>query len=120
MAFPSYEQPADYGKELSDDSLRYCFHPNTTLVELTRITHLVMHSIAASRPQDEIIRAQLTIIASVFQKSKTILPINSLDSLKELVFFCSGVFRDIMMTTLSSEVLHNLLLSKTFLITFQA
>ena len=99
------------------------FTQTPTLVELTRITHLVMHSIAASRPRDKIIRAQLTIIASVFQKSKTILPINSLDSLKELFFFCSGVSRDIIMMMSSSEVLqgnHNLLLSKTFLITFQA
>ena len=97
------------------------FTQTPTLVELTRITHLVIHSIAASRQRDEIIRAQLSIIASVFQQTKTILPINSLDSLKELIFVRSGVLQDIMMTTSSSEVLegnHNLLLSSPFLIVF--
>jgi nucleolar pre-ribosomal-associated protein 1 len=100
------------------------FTQTPTLVELMRVTHLVMHSIAASRPRDEIVRAQLTIIASVFQRSKTILPVDSLDSLKELIFVRSGVLRDIMMTTSSSEVLlqgsHNFLLSNPFLIVFQA
>ena len=87
------------------------FTQTLTLVDLMRVTHLVMHSIAASRQQDEIIRAQLTIIASVLQQSKTVLPVNSLDSLKELIFVRSGVLRDIMMTSSSSEVLqgnHNL------------
>ena len=87
------------------------FTQTPTLVDLMRVTHLVMHSIAASRQQDEIIRAQLTIIASVLQQSKTVLPVNSLDSLKELIFVRSGVLRDIMMTSSSSEVLqgnHNL------------
>ena len=95
------------------------FTQTPTLVELVQVTHLVMHSIAASRPQNKIIRAQLSIIASVFQQSKTILPVNSLDSLKELIFVRSGVMQDIMMTTSSSEVLqgnHNLLLSSPFLI----
>ena len=100
------------------------FTQTPTLVELTRVIHLVLHSIAASRPRDEIIRAQLTIIASVFQQSKAILPVNSLDSLKELIFVRSGVLRDIMITTSSGEVLlqgnHNLLLPNIFLIVFQA
>jgi hypothetical protein len=98
------------------------FTQTPTLVELTRVTHLVMHSIAASRPRDEIITAQLSIIAFVFQQSTTILPVNSLDSLKELIFVRSGVLQDIMMTTSSSEILqgnHNLLLlSSPFLIVF--
>ena len=81
------------------------FTQTPTLLELTRVIHLVMHSIAASRPRDEIVRAQLTIIASVFQQSKAILPVSSLDSLKELIFVRSGVLQDIMMTTSSSEVL---------------
>ena len=87
------------------------FTQTPTLLELTRVIHLVMHSIAASRPRDEIVRAQLTIIASVFHQSKAILPVSSLDSLKELIFVRSGVLQDIMMTTSSSEVLqgnHNL------------
>ena len=81
------------------------FTQKPTLVELTRVTQLVMHSIAASRPRDEIIRAQLSIIASVFQQLKTILPGDSLDSLKEFIFVRSGVLQDIMMTTSSSEVI---------------
>jgi hypothetical protein len=100
------------------------FTQTPTLVELTRVTHLVMHSITASRPRDEIIRApsQLSIVASLFQQSKTILPVNSLDSLKELIFVRSGVLQDIMMSTSSSEILqgnHDLLLSSLFLIVFQ-
>ena len=92
------------------------FTQTPTLVELTQITHLVMHSIAASPPRDEIISAQLSIIASVFQQSKTILPVNSLDSLKELIFIRSGLMQDLMTTTPSSEVLqgnHKLLLSSS-------
>ena len=98
------------------------FTQTPTIVELTRVTHLVMHSIAASRPRDDVIRAQLSIIASVFQQSKTILPVDSLDSLKELIFVRSGVLQDIMMTTSSNEVLqgnHNLLLFFPFPILFQ-
>ena len=71
---------------------------------LTQVTQLAMHSIVASRLRDEIIRAQMSIIASVYQQSKTILPVNSLDSLKELIFVRSGVMQDIMMTSSSSEV----------------
>ena len=85
------------------------FTQTPTLVDLMRVTHLVIHSIAASRQQDEINRAQLTIIASVLQQSKTILPVNSLDSLKELIFVRSGVLRDIMMTSSSSEVLQGII-----------
>jgi hypothetical protein len=79
------------------------FTQTPTLVELTRVIHLVIHSIAASRPRNEIIRAQLSIIASIFQRSKTILPVNSLDSLKELIFVRSGVLQDIMTKTSSSS-----------------
>jgi hypothetical protein len=100
------------------------FMQTPTLGELTQVTHLVIHSIAASRPRDEIIRAQLSIIASVFLQSKTILPDTSLDSLKELIFVRSGVLKDIMMTTSSSEVLQgnpNLLFVLSLsLIVFQA
>lgn len=42
------------------------FTQTPTLVELTQVVCLVMHAIAASRPRDEIIRAQLSIIASIF------------------------------------------------------
>ena len=98
------------------------FTQTPTLVELTRVTRLVMHSISISRPRDESIRAHLSIIASVFRQSKTILPVNSLDSLKEIIFVRSGVLLDIMMTTSSSsEILqgiHNLFLSSPFLIVF--
>ena len=110
------------GQQIMDKSFQtilsdIVFTQKPTLVELTRVTHLVIHSIAASRPRDEIIRAQLSIIASVFQKSKTILPVNSLDSLKELIFVRSGVLKDIMMTTMSSEVLqgdHNMVVVLSF------
>lgn len=81
------------------------FTQTPTLVELTRVTHFVIHSIAASQSQDNIVRAQLSIIASVFQQSKTILPVNSLDSLKEAIFVRSRVLQDIMMTSSSSEIL---------------
>ena len=97
------------------------FTQTPTLVDLTRVTHLVMHSIAASRSRDELVRAQLSIIASVFENSKTILPVNSLDSLKEFIFVRSGVLQDILMTTSSSEVLrgnHILMLSSRFLKVF--
>ena len=98
------------------------FTQTPTLVDLTRVTYLVMHSIAASRSRDEIVRAQLSIIASVFEQSKTILPVNSLDSLKEFIFVRSGVLQDILMTTSSSGVLrgnHILMLSFRFLKAFQ-
>ena len=81
------------------------FTQTPTLVELTRVTHFVIHSIAASQSRDNIARAQLSIIASVFQQSKTILPVNSLDSLKEAIFVRSRVLQDIMMTSSSSEIL---------------
>ncbi|KAF8812641.1 hypothetical protein BYT27DRAFT_7159048 [Phlegmacium glaucopus] len=76
-----------------------------TLVELTQVLHLVMHAIAASRPRDEIVRAQLSIIASIFQQSKNVLPVVSLDSLKEFVFVRPGILKDVMMTISSTEIL---------------
>jgi len=81
------------------------FTQTPTLVELTRVVHLVMHTITASRPRDDIVRAQLSIIASIFQHSKNVLPVASLDSLKELVFVHPGVLKDVMMTMSPSEVL---------------
>ena len=93
------------------------FSRSPSLVELTQVVRLVVHSIAAARPQDEIIRAQLIIIASILQQSKNVLPVNSIDSLKELVFVRPGVLKDIMMTMPSSEILQgnlNLLLSSPF------
>jgi hypothetical protein len=94
-----------------------------TLVELTQVTHLIMHSITASRPPGEVISAQLFIIASIFQQAKSVLSVSSFDSLKELVFVRSGVLKDIMTTMSSSEILGgnlNLLLSFPFLSVFQA
>ena len=93
------------------------FSRTPTLVELTQVLLLVMHSIAASRPRDEVIEAQLFIIASILQQSKAVLPVNSLDSLKELVFVRPGVLKDIMMTMPSSEIFQgnlNTLLSSPF------
>src|ERR1700678_2686464 len=94
-----------------------------TLVELMQVVHLVMHAITASRPRDEIVRAQLSIIASVFRQSKSVLPVSALDSLKELVFIHPGVLKDVMMTSSSSEIFQgnlNLLVSSRFLRVFQA
>ena len=88
-----------------------------TFVELTQVIHLVMHAIAASRPQDDIVGAQLSIIASIFQQSKGILPVASLDLLKELVFTRAGVVKDIMMGISSREILQgnlHLFLSSLF------
>ena len=99
------------------------FTQTPTLVELMQVVHLVMHAITASRPRDEIVRAQLSIIASVFRQSKSVLPVSALDSLKELVFIHPGVLKDVMMTSSSSEILQgnlNLLVSSRFLRVFQA
>ena len=81
------------------------FTQTPTLVELTQVVRLIMHAISASRPRDEILRAQLSIIASIFQQSKSILPVASLDSLKELVFVRPGVLKDIMMSMSSKGIL---------------
>ena len=80
------------------------FTRTPTLVELTQAVHFIMHAIVASRPRDEIIKAQLSIVASIFQRSKSVLPVNSLDSLKEFVFVRPGVLKDLMMATLSNEI----------------
>jgi len=71
------------------------FTQTPTLVELMQVVH---HAITASQPRDEIVRAQLSIIASIFRQSKSLLPVSSLDSLKELVFIHPGVLKDVMMT----------------------
>src|ERR1700678_2136105 len=94
------------------------FTQTPTLVELMQVVHLVMHAITASRPRDEIVRAQLSIIASIFRQSKSLLPVSSLDSLKELVFVHPGVLKDVMMMSSSSKILQgnlNLLVSSLVL-----
>ena len=58
MAFPSYGPPADYGQEVSDDSLRYGFHANADTC-----------GVAASHPSCHAFYRGFSITERIYQSS---------------------------------------------------
>jgi hypothetical protein len=113
MAFPSRGQPADYGQEWSDDSLRYGFHPNadTCRVDTGRLScYACYRGFSTTRRNYKSSAIHYCFYLLTFEKY---LPVASLDSLKELDFVRPGVLKDIMMSMSSKGILQGKL---TFLV----
>jgi hypothetical protein len=74
-------------------------------IDVTRAVFLVLHGVAASRQQDELLKDHLTTLARILDVSRATLAPPDFNTLKEMVFLSPSILNDIMMAPVSSLVL---------------
>jgi len=66
-------------------------------VDVTRAVFRVLHSIATSGQQDELIKDHLAILARILKASSTALPSSDFNTLKEILFVNPSILNGLMM-----------------------
>lgn len=85
------------------------------LADITRSVYLILHSIASSCQRDDLIKAHISLLALVVQRSRDVLSPDEFSILKDILFVQPGVLKDIMMAPSSPDVLTgNIDLHKNF------